>query len=247
MSSRPESGGQSASGWLGTQGALFPGASPPRGTPRLAKFGSMQVNFDESVMFTASFDLQSRTLVGGLPVAIAAIATIEWAVEGVQLRRKIDVVGGASISGVAQAVMIKVEDNSPSGTPAGIPYMVSALAAPYPRPGGSIPPTYTPGPPSPVPPGGTFPPEAVPQSIGVRSVQVTAASLVPGATVQAIARVQYVPYTDGVPDAPVDLAMWPVSGVSPFVVLPPGAQTIVVQNLDAVNPITVGVTFGIDG
>ena len=238
-------GGQSASGYLGTGGVIHHSGD---GNAAPARFSSMQGQFPDAQMFTCTIDLQCHTTdPSGLPVAIAAVATIEWAIKGFFIRRKIDVVGAASISGVAQGCKATVVDNSPSGTPRGIKYTVTAMCAPGMRPG-HLPPTYTPSPAAPVPPGGTMP-VSVPQSIGVRSVQVTAVSLLPTGTVQAIVHAQYQPTSrpPAPPVPPVDLAVWRVTDASLFLPLPPGTQTIVVENLDPSNAITAGVTFGIDG
>jgi hypothetical protein len=205
------------------------------------------MDFGQAVMFTMTFDLQSSVMVpsiaGSFPLSLAAIATLSLSVEGVQVRRVIDVVQGTSISGVAQAIVVKMKDNAPPGTPSGVPYLVTVLGAPYPRPGSFNPPTYTPNPPVTVPPAPASVSISVPQGVGANSIQLCAASFIDGATINGIVRAQYI--SEG--GDPFDLKIWQLTAIPQFIALPPGVQRILVQNLDPANAIQISATYGIDG
>lgn len=107
---------------------------------------SLQANFDESDVYTAQFFIGPvpPDAAFGAGEFIRARAEVTWSVEGNFVRRVIDVVNGASITGVAQGVKIRIFDDSVYSTakPA-INYDVSASVSRGARSSVQQPPVYS--------------------------------------------------------------------------------------------------------
>jgi hypothetical protein len=102
---------------------------------------SMQVEFGVAEQVTVSFD--NTATAGG--VEALAQATIEFTIDGTSIVRTIDVAAGASISGVAQAVRVRVLDMTSTSLVVSTPtsYGVTISVAVMPRPTTAVPPVLT--------------------------------------------------------------------------------------------------------
>jgi len=94
----------------------------------------IQCQFQKPGTFTASFALKPLSAVLLTQAPLRAEAIINWSVAGNNIRRRISIVDGTSIQGVAEGVSIQVIDVTAVGpAPAitlGIPYMVAVSIAP---------------------------------------------------------------------------------------------------------------------
>lgn len=95
---------------------------------------SLQAHFGKASIFTVQLDVTPPDS-GSVPQV-----TISYTVNGVPVDRTIDVAAGASISGVAEAVRVRIIDATPiPKMTAGIAYPVTITIGTYPRPGGAYP------------------------------------------------------------------------------------------------------------
>ena len=92
---------------------------------------SMQANFPVAGFYTVQFGVEQDPSLLTNPDIIADVV---WSVEGNDIRRKISVGNGTTISGTGQACSVKVRDATLFG-PAGQKYTVKALLSPGVRPG----------------------------------------------------------------------------------------------------------------
>lgn len=102
---------------------------------------SAQADFGETTIFTVQLDVN---LVGAPAGTVAfCLAIVEWTIYGVTLTRTVDVALGVSISGLAEAVKVRLIDTTPSQYPSGVPYVGTILIATNPRPTTAVPPVLT--------------------------------------------------------------------------------------------------------
>jgi hypothetical protein len=104
-------------------------------TGNASKFVSAEFKFRQPQEFTVTVDLDLPT--DGFTAF--AQATVTWAVGGVPVSRTFDVAAGISISGVAEAVKVTVNDITPVGHTFGLSYSASILFAANPRPTSAVP------------------------------------------------------------------------------------------------------------
>jgi hypothetical protein len=229
-------------GW-GTSGKLFTGQKD--------KVVTMQAVFPEPGSYTAEF---SRSDNPNSNSPIFAEALLTWAVEGNYVSRRINIIDGASITGVSQAVKIILSDATPTpvigGGPNGSVYEVACQVAPGVRGSSKQPPTLVPtsgtlpaGGPA-AGGGGAFPVFAggttniaVPQDAGVISVYVTVSAVAPFAEFGALVIMNNGAFTLKTYD-PRDFPDW--------VPLSPGTTQIQLVN-NTIADIKFSITFGIDG
>ncbi len=157
------------------------------------KVVSMQQPFPKTGSYTLLFNLDPLQTNLNL-AAIRAEAEIYWMVAGNNVRRKINIGDGTTISGVAQAVNVVVRDvtcNLPNAA-GGFDYQVSIMAAPGVRATGGTPPTLSPFPnvdPVNIIPLITVGPGLisaailVPKGVGINAVHVDVVDLVTGAVI----------------------------------------------------------------
>ena len=212
---------------------------------------SLQANFPESGAYTVQFTVEqaiSSTAARG-QLRGMTYADITWTVEGQQVRRTVAVYNGLSVTGVAQAVKVRLYDASPAGD-AGRKYNAFAVCARGTRASTENPPIYEVGVSASAPLGpvevvqvGTFATVPVPLNIGVKSVGVVVinqdGTAIPdqGAVVEqrngGAIRKAYDPRQ----------VYW--------VPLSPGVDTIRLKNnmpgVDPANRLAFSVTWGIDG
>ena len=81
--------------------------------------GSMQVCFSKADVYTIQFEVSSVFQVPGQSGQIT-FADITWSVNGTNVKRSVSVCSGTSISGVGEAVLVRVYDGSPPGSEVGI-------------------------------------------------------------------------------------------------------------------------------
>jgi hypothetical protein len=100
---------------------------------------SLQANFiDEPGNYTVQFGIQAPDISSGPARVIKAVAEITWSVEGNDVRRLVDCVNGMSVTGTAQAVKVRVFDNSVGG--AALEYQISIQVIKGTRPSVAHPP-----------------------------------------------------------------------------------------------------------
>jgi len=124
----------------------------------------VQRTFEVAQMFTVSLDL---AIVGR--ISVTCQATVTWTVNGVPVRRTFDVSPGVSISGVAEAITVSVQDTTLSPPAIGQSYGVSVLIAAGIRPGSAVPVVQS-GRQAAIGAGASSSPVAVP--LGARSIAV---------------------------------------------------------------------------
>lgn len=98
----------------------------------------------DAIIRTVSFNLLGQDL--SIP-PIKCDALLEFAVSGNSVSRRVSVVNGASISGVCEALNVKLQDQTTDGgVPAnlGVDYDVNIIVAPGTRANGRMPPIWTP-------------------------------------------------------------------------------------------------------
>jgi hypothetical protein len=187
-----------------------------------------QATFGVASNFTVTVDVQADTTVA------FASAIVAWSIDGTTITRQFDVSAGATISGLAEAVQVRVSDSTPTGHPQGIVYGVVIAIAAESRPTTAVPPVLT----------------------GLASVAVGAAASTVAIPVPAGANgvVVYGSTAAGAPT--LQLAEQTADGsvtvletsVAPgqFVPLVSGAGRVVVTNLGGATA-NVTVVFSIDG
>jgi hypothetical protein len=212
-----------------------------------SRTASLQADFRQKPgIYTAQFTIVPTDLTPPPPILafyapMRAEATIDWAVEGNTVTRKISVTNGASISGPGQAVRIVVEDTTvvvPGGI-LGQKYFVGITLVPGLRAADGIPPILNES-------GVTFLPVTssvltnVPQNVGIKSVLVTvgtpSGAPLPEQTIQVY---QYAPGGQL-------LALYDPRAYE-FYPLMPGCVAILIQNNSATEPVATSVSWGVDG
>lgn len=141
---------------------------------------SLQQQFPEAGPYTVSFARTGGDL--SLSPVAEAEALISWSVAGNTITRRVDVVSGMSVQGVASGVIVSVRDKSTSGAASN--YQVSITVAPGTRASNQIQPYLKAGTvqtnPAQVAAAGLFD-FNIPQDAGVSSVLVLVATPHPGA------------------------------------------------------------------
>lgn len=152
----------SARGYQGSQTVVVPGTAGVLVSAPGSVQGLLSANFEEPDTYTVQFSITAPSLlaiptptiapanwpatsgiVQPVPTSqgIRCVALVTWKVEGVQVKRVLDVSNGVSISGTAQGVDVQVQDVTYSilGT-GGQSYTVSATVTRGVRPSTSLPP-----------------------------------------------------------------------------------------------------------
>lgn len=196
----------------------------------------LQVDFPDSGPYTLQFSLELPSTIAG---PIVTIAEIDWKVEGNWVHRTVNVRSGTSVSGTAEAVKVRIRDDSKVFI--GEQYTVSVQVAKGTRPAVQQPPTYQPE------QGGTgivagastiF---LVPQNSGVIAVWLSviddnAVPIMPAAG-SVVASIGSTFFTSNY----VDLTK-PV-----WTPIPPGTTQIQVFNAGGANVTVAAPIYGIDG
>ena len=251
--------GRIPTGWKGAT-ELVTGQSTP--------VNLLSANFPESGSYTIEFNLLPYAANipipynPGVPIPpsptpnpttnqpIVAKALVQWSVEGSTVTRIMNIVDGASITGVAQGVNVFAFDATQEvkveSSPFGVPYQVTAQVSKGVRATNKQPPILVPGAPSLIGSvliDATDPPVSVPipQGAGVISVYVTvgfSASPEPDSnSIQVQQQFALTLFSTKTYD-PRDFPDWvPIS---------PGADTIFLVNNSA-QEVVFSITFGIDG
>jgi hypothetical protein len=212
---------------------------------------SLQCNFPQAGFYTVQFGVQVDPAI----LVPDITAEVTWSVEGNDVRRKISVANGVTISGTGQACRVVIRDETAGIVPPGPLYAVFALVSPGTRPGSHIRPLLrTPWPVQTaaipaailgdvaiIPPGGTANID-VPVNAGATSVDVE--GILNGAHAPIV-------LTD-LEVAQIASPPFPIKGYYPwietgFVPLAPKTRTIFVSNASAVDTIVASVLWGIDG
>jgi hypothetical protein len=171
--------------------------------------------------------------------AVFARADITWSIAGGNVLRTVDIVNGKTVTGVGEAVKIRMYDNTPEGGPAqGQVYGVFCQVTKGTRPSQNQPPTVQAN----VLTTGILSPGSadfdIPLSAGVISVEVCGYDSV--AKTEANLLVTMFDSSGGTTKIYVS------PGASRFVPVAPSTSTINVENLGP-NGVAVQVTYGIDG
>jgi hypothetical protein len=229
-------GGIRKTGW-GASGKVVQGAG-------VSRIVSMQVDFPNDV--ATSYTVQFRSSVPGNAVCNPE-ALITWSVEGQFVTRRVSIGDGTSVTGVGQAVNVKIQDNTPAIfiTPgAEVEYSVSVQVAPGFRGASELPPTLYPfsvanGFLFEIPAGGNVA-IPIPGDAGVTQVFVTAVGIPLGTPIADATAFAIV--TNG----PFAQREYDVQRVSGWVPVNPGATQLDLFNTGATQ-INFTVAFGIDG
>lgn len=217
---------------------------------------SLQADFTQGAFgqsYTAQFGLSKPTQ----QTYIRPWADITWKVAGNEVRRRVSVTDGLSVSGVAEAVSIRMYDtlraSGDGNVTMGTAYVASINLAPGNRPAQNQPPQwipidYTTGAgtlPSPgriVVAGGESFSIIIPENIGAISVMATASvsshSIVPADNVRM----------EQIGPASLVLRRTSVNEFATFTPLAPGAIALLLSNsIDPASDVGWSVAFGIDG
>jgi len=255
---------QEATGYQGTQDIQTPGTTgtnlnPSTPTPG-ALTAAMAASFDTPAVYTVSFNLTAASVLpvptpsigapptvpqpSGSSAGVRCQAVLLFNLEGVTIRRVVDVGSGTSISQVCQGVNVSLQDQTWTvGGPAGVLYSVSVVISKGTRPATELPPVLWQNP-FPIiaftlAPGGTID-VPVPTDAGVTSVEVCAIDTTAPATEPTFLIVSHV--TNGT----VNKQYQPV--VEPgFVKLNPGSTVVNLKNFSGTDIVQCAVTWGIDG
>lgn len=210
----------------------------PTGSP----IPNIQIDHLDPGLYTVQFEVLPPDDGNGF----SAYAIVNWKVDGQPITRKLSVFSGASISGVAEAVDIKIVDYSDtaSGALSAAPYKVGASLSRGQRADIMQPPSLTTNPRA-IPVGAglstTF---VVPQGAGVTSVMVLTATQL---SVTANANPLGVTAHGADNALGVTTQSWyPILQGPGWVPLTPRTTSIIVQNFD-VNDVDVQVLWGIEG
>jgi hypothetical protein len=204
---------------------------------------SVQSYFKNPGAYTASFTLQLVDPGTAFSAALRCEATVEWTVGGNTVTRRINVINGTSIQGLAESARIVIRDVSfPQGAGLGLGqrYSVSVQIAPGGRGSFETPPllnealaratifalnTFT---------------LPIPENIGVKSCLVMIGSAtavpIPEQSVQVFLRDQ----------AANELCRFDPRAFAWFPILP-GATVLKIDNSNPVITVFASVSFGIDG
>jgi len=248
-------------GW--SSGNVFIVPARAGGAPQLPSRGgiSLQAAFSRERYLTAQFTVRAVDPAGLTGVVVPrARAIINWNVRGNHVRRVIDVVTGASISGAAQGFNIDVRDNSRingAGAHGEVQYFCSAQVSPGVRPtfAGSQPPVLIPDPPFDgffdVPPGGAATVIPIQQDSGINSYYVFmslfAFPLPADPTLSPLPQVQIIQFVGAAQ------AFQNYDGANKWVPLYPGATELRITNFSpAIAPfaapsVRCSILFGVEG
>lgn len=207
---------------------------------------NLQVADLEPGEYTLQFQVVNAPADGN---GFAAQAIINWKVQGQQITRICSIYSGLAISGVAEAVDVKIQDTSvalgivrvPPGVPA-VNYSISATLSKGTRPTVQQPPTLQTTPPTVIAAAGGFIQVAVPQNVGAISVFVL------------VGNIQNAPANEF---APGDIEVRMTNGTQNYgfqplqqqgwIPLPPGTTILTITNINASASATVTTLFGIEG
>lgn len=208
---------------------------------------TMQAQFNEPGTYTVQFSKQDNPNSNN---PIFAVATITWSVEGHFLTRQVNVADGVSVSGVAQAVRVIIQDATPAnlGAVAAVPYTVSVQCTKGVRGTNKQPPILIPGVGEgsagavgqggiySIPTGGniTIP---VPNGAGIISLYVTVYGATPIAEGDVAVQLIYGGFV---------FKTWDPRDFPDWVPMVPGVSAITLQNASG-EATTWSVAFGIDG
>jgi hypothetical protein len=225
--------------------------SSPLQTGNTLQTVQLQEVFEEAYYYTVQFGIVPPA--GPSGPAYAAVATIEWSVQGNTIRRQVSVGNGTTISGPGEAIRVVINDTTSAAlnTP-GLSYTGTIQVTKGTRPADFNPPTLADNNATPrvIPPGGLIS-VAIPQNVGITSVEITSMYTDPTGTVP-------LPPTPPNPPSPV-LQIFQTNppyiskqytnetGNTGFVDVAPGATEIQIYNLDASDNVAVTITWGIDG
>lgn len=262
----------SKTGYQGSQNIVTPGVAGTNLDPTVPKPGNptalAAANFSDPAVYSVSFNVTTPVVLPtptpsqgapppltgpgaivpplGVAAGVRCVATINFKVEGVQVQRIVDVGSGVTVTGVAQAIDINLQDLTYTvGGPAGVQYAVSAAITKGTRASTSLPPTLwqPPAPSTPLPPQlapGDSIIIAIPQNAGVVSVEVSLFDITDSDAEPVFVGVTN--FTNGT----VNKFYSPV--VEPaFVRVTPGSTSIRIGNNSATDTVQYSVTWGIDG
>jgi len=196
---------------------------------------TMQANFPDANVYTVQFSVTPPPAIGGVIPIPTTRATVMWNINGNFNTRVVDVGNGVSLTGVANAVKVIVQDLSPNpgGNPA---YTVDVTVARGPRVQADFPPTLFGGRVVGVAPGAAFV-ITVPVNAGVVSAEVAVSEN--GVATPNVTVLQQGGTTQKSYDA---------TNPPTFVPLRAGVVTqLRIVNHDAANNVDITVTWGIDG
>jgi hypothetical protein len=219
-------------GWSKT-GKLRTGRPQEQGLTMQAQF-TQDIGGSGAQYYTVQFSVKAPP--SGF---FEAVADVIWSVEGVDVRRKISVINGATISGTAQAVKVSVVDATDPNVFPNEEYEVDIAVTPGVRPAQQQPPRLFGGAFS-IPAGGPPINVPIPQDAGVISVNISAY------------RVPTAPLALGDAMGLMGNNVIPLSGfvVKPegdgWIPVPPGANILQLINNSAFA-LGYGVTWGIEG
>lgn len=211
---------------------------------------SLQADFDEPGAYTVQFSMQQPAVIAGVPnFAAKAEAIIEWKVEGNWVTRVVSLGNGVSVSGVGQAVRVKMADRSPTlylPPQSPQPYFCGAQVVRGTRAATQQPPVYTPvDEVYSVAPGASLV-VPVPGDAGVISVQVTmqSAGLASSLVVDGDGLVQLEPI---VALGPTIFKRYDPRNYTWIPVVGGNEQLRLINRRAAGTALLFGVSFGIDG
>ena len=200
---------------------------------------SLLVQFPVGNVYTVQFAVLNP-LKADQPISIEA--TIKWSTQGNFTSRRVSVVNGTSISGVAEAVTVNAKNQVIGFTSPGDPkYTLSILCTPGLRPAYSNPPILEKFNAANSIVGIGFVDVPIPQDAGATSVFVTAASVVGAAPARDEILVQQSN------PAVLGLRVYDPREEPTFVPIVPGATSITIFNRNAGATVKWAVSFGIDG
>lgn len=230
-------------------------ASGPMTTGSQDKVVALQQPFPEPGIYTVTFALDP--LQANLNAAgIRAQALIKWSVAGNTITRLVNVGDGVSVSGLAEAVSVVVQDvtclQGTISAQAGFNYSVGIMVAKGTRPYGSLPPTLSPFP---------F------QDFNTIGTQLTVAAgantaIIPiprgvGVTCMHVDVYASNPQGSVVPDGTPVVAQYQFMGGGPirfydpraidWAPIQPGSTGIVLFNFSSTLQLTFSLVWGIDG
>lgn len=197
---------------------------------------SLQANFPKGDVYTVQFSVTPPSAVGGVIPIPTTRATIMWSINGNFHSRVVDVGNGVSVSGVANAVKVNVQDLSPD--PGGSPqYGVDITVARGVRADTGNPPTLFGERVTGVAAAGGAVTILVPINAGVISAEVTASENGVGTPNVTVLQ------QGGTTQKSYDVGIVPA-----FVALRPGVVTqLRIVNHDPTNAVDITITWGIDG
>lgn len=208
---------------------------------------SMQANFeDEPGFYTVQFAVIKRPSTPTNPIVpFAAIADINWSVEGNIVKRQVNINDGISVSGAGQGVTVTMSDHSEhflGSSLAGIDYVIGVQITKGVRPGTANPPTLMSDLIASSPP---LAPLAsvialVPEGAGVTSVQVTVKPVVFGDLPVAGVLVEH-------RNTIINVKAYTSDSEPGFVPIAPTTTYVSITNLNPASAYIVSLTWGIDG